>query len=226
MGEGLQIPPVKLIEAGQPNQMLLDILARNVRVPEQTLGDLWGQVAACRMLSDRVLDLSAETGIEVEALSQEICSRSERVLCEVASDRVQAAPGSPLCSFTVAGMHQGRPFSTISFVGAGQGGAAPADGLSMISFPGNVANTPIEVMEANAPILVLRRAIRRGSGGRGAGVGGDGQSLELALRADEPAVASFIMNRYRIPAPGLAGGDAGTIGALSINGTNIDPAQH
>ena len=346
--EGLQIPPVKLIEAGQPNQVLLDILARNVRVPEQTLGDLWGQVAACRMLGERLLDLTAQTGVEVESLSEEICGRSERVLrnaiqalpdgdydariegdgfeepvviatrvsisgsdmlidftgssaqlpravntvpayafayaafavkamlapdvpnnegsfralrtfapegcivnprypaacgargmigqlippavmaalAEVASDRVQAAPGSPQCSFTVAGANQGRRFSTISFVGAGQGGGAPSDGLSAISFPGNVANTPIEVMEANAPILIHRREIRRGSGGQGIGIGGDGQRLELQLRADEPAVASFIMNRYRIAAPGLSGGEPGTLGALSINGTSIDPAQH
>jgi N-methylhydantoinase B len=46
--EGLIIPPVKLIEAGEVNQDLLELLVANVRTPQERLGDLWAQVAANR----------------------------------------------------------------------------------------------------------------------------------------------------------------------------------
>ncbi len=47
--EGLRIPPLALYRAGVPNQTLLDILAANVRIPDNVLGDLDGQLAACAM---------------------------------------------------------------------------------------------------------------------------------------------------------------------------------
>ena len=53
--EGLQIPQLKLINAGKPDQNLFDMIGQNVRVPEQTLGDIWAQVAACKMLEERLL---------------------------------------------------------------------------------------------------------------------------------------------------------------------------
>ncbi len=45
--EGLRLPFVKLVERGVSNSMLLDIIAANVRVPDQVLGDLHAQMAAC-----------------------------------------------------------------------------------------------------------------------------------------------------------------------------------
>ncbi len=44
--EGLRIPPLKLYEAGRPNEAVFDIVERNVRVPENLLGDLRAQLAA------------------------------------------------------------------------------------------------------------------------------------------------------------------------------------
>jgi len=46
--EGLRLPFVKLAEAGVENQILFDIIAANVRVPDQVIGDLRAQIAACR----------------------------------------------------------------------------------------------------------------------------------------------------------------------------------
>jgi N-methylhydantoinase B len=46
--EGLRLPFVKLVERGVENQFLFDILAANVRVPDQVIGDLRAQMAACR----------------------------------------------------------------------------------------------------------------------------------------------------------------------------------
>ena len=46
--EGLLLPLVKLYRAGEPNDALFDIIAANVRVPKETLGDIRAQIAACR----------------------------------------------------------------------------------------------------------------------------------------------------------------------------------
>ena len=43
--EGLRIPPVKLHDRGVPNDTLLRLLERNVRVPVRVMGDLRAQLA-------------------------------------------------------------------------------------------------------------------------------------------------------------------------------------
>ena len=45
--EGLRLPFLKLAEGAVENQMLLEIIAANVRVPDQVLGDIHAQQAAC-----------------------------------------------------------------------------------------------------------------------------------------------------------------------------------
>lgn len=45
--EGLRIPPVKLYEAGRPIHALFEIIERNIRIPQNALGDLRAQLAAC-----------------------------------------------------------------------------------------------------------------------------------------------------------------------------------
>lgn len=58
--EGLQIPPLKLFQAGQVNQPVLDFIERNVRVPAEVLGDLEAQMAANRVTESRLLELLDE----------------------------------------------------------------------------------------------------------------------------------------------------------------------
>jgi N-methylhydantoinase B len=46
--EGLRLPFLKLVDGGIENDMLFQIIATNVRLPDQVLGDLRAQMAACR----------------------------------------------------------------------------------------------------------------------------------------------------------------------------------
>ena len=46
--EGIQLPTVKVIERGEPNQAVLDIIRINSRLPETTMGDFWAGVASMR----------------------------------------------------------------------------------------------------------------------------------------------------------------------------------
>jgi N-methylhydantoinase B len=45
--EGLIIPPVRLVNAGAPNEEILSLLLANVRTPAERRGDLGAQLAAC-----------------------------------------------------------------------------------------------------------------------------------------------------------------------------------
>ncbi|MDQ2715988.1 MAG: hydantoinase B/oxoprolinase family protein, partial [Chloroflexota bacterium] len=60
--EGLIIPPIKLWEAGQPNQPLLSLILRNIRTPEERRGDLAAQVAANRTAAQRMQELIERWG--------------------------------------------------------------------------------------------------------------------------------------------------------------------
>ena len=65
--EGLQFPCVRLFDTGEPIASMLDMIEANVRTPEMTLGDVWAQVASCRLGARRFSDLCAKYGAsEVE----------------------------------------------------------------------------------------------------------------------------------------------------------------
>jgi N-methylhydantoinase B len=60
--EGLRIPPLKYMDAGEVNKTLLEILRLNVRVPDMLIGDLNAQIAACRLGERRLADLALTYG--------------------------------------------------------------------------------------------------------------------------------------------------------------------
>lgn len=62
--EGLQLPGVKLFESGKINQAVVDIIEKNVRLPEQSLGDMWAQIAALRTGEKRFKELCSRYGVE------------------------------------------------------------------------------------------------------------------------------------------------------------------
>ncbi len=62
--EGLQIPLSRLYAAGEPNRLVFDFLRRNVRFPRELEGDLEAQMAACRFIAQRSLELLEEYGLD------------------------------------------------------------------------------------------------------------------------------------------------------------------
>ena len=343
--EGLQIPMMKLLDAGEPNQVLIEMITQNIRVPDQGMGDIWAQVSACKMMSQRLQDLLQV--VDLKILGTELRKRSEKAmrdairkipdgiyrstvqhdgfeepliiqcqldvkgdsihidftgsspqiaravnvvpiytfaytvyglkallcadipnnegcfkpftssaplgslfnptypaasggrsaighllpaavfkaLAEVLPEKVWAG-GSPNSSMTMSGEWQGKRFAVVNFLNAGQGATARRAGFSAMSFPGNLGNTPVEVMESSAPIRVLRREIRRNSGGRGIHNGGDGISFEFELLEEAKGVtASFLMTQLKSVPSGLAGGGGGLQGRLLINGIDVDPTE-
>jgi N-methylhydantoinase B len=347
--EGLQIPPTRIMRGGAVDETLVNIIRANVRVPDETMGDIWAQITCCRTLAENLNLLLDESGVDLQRLGDEIVQRTEtamraaiaevpdgtyryemrndapkdfpaghiRIVCsvsvtgdelsvdytgssdqvgfaintvptytyaytayaiktilapwiptaqgsftpitvtapsgsilnpqrpaptgsrammghmlppavygalaEVLPQRVQAAPGSPLSSLQLASQGARQRFVMNAFFGAGQGASKNQDGESAISFPSNLSNAAIEVLETMAPIEVIRREIRRGSGGDGTTTGGDGISFEFRLRSDAPATAAFMVTRTQWAAPGLDGGESGALGQLKINAQQTEP---
>jgi N-methylhydantoinase B len=61
-GEGLRLPPVRLISRGTMNADLEKIILANVRTPEERRGDLGAQLAATRRASERLSALAQRYG--------------------------------------------------------------------------------------------------------------------------------------------------------------------
>jgi len=87
--EGLRIPLTKLHDAGRPNQQLIDIIAANVRAPEEVLGDLHAQIAGNQVGADRLVEYLREFKLDdLDQLGAEIRCRSEQAM----RDSIAALP--------------------------------------------------------------------------------------------------------------------------------------
>lgn len=81
--EGLIVPPCKLVDQGKRNDLLFEIIAKNVRVPGIVLGDLDAQLACGAVGRRRVLQLIDEYGVDVVlGAIRELMDRSEAMTRE------------------------------------------------------------------------------------------------------------------------------------------------
>jgi N-methylhydantoinase B len=104
------------------------------------------------------------------------------------------------------------------------GARATKDGLSTTGFPSGVAGVPAEVVETLSPLVQYRRALCTDSGGPGRFRGGLGQIVEMGCLTDQPWSVSALIDRTMFAGAGLAGGDAGALGAFSLaDGTRPQP---
>ena len=76
--EGLQIPPMKLFESGEPNNDIFNIIRANVRNPDQVLGDLHALVSSCLTGSERIKEFMNEYGMnDLQPLAFVVQKRAE-----------------------------------------------------------------------------------------------------------------------------------------------------
>src|SRR5688572_9406449 len=79
--EGLQIPVMKAVNGGKIDATFERFVRKNVRVPDQVMGDLYAQFTALRLMEDRVLSLLKEHKLDsLEQLAREIHTRSEKAM--------------------------------------------------------------------------------------------------------------------------------------------------
>src|SRR5438034_5233991 len=144
-------------------------------------------------------------------------------LHRVIPDRVMAGVGSPLWALGQSSTRDdGRPYTTVLFFNGGMGATPIKDGEHVLSWPSNISSTPVEVAERQSPLFFHHKRLRPGSGGAGRFRGGLGQDILIESRSTRPIVLSVMAERTKFPAPGLAGGGAGGLGDVRINGRRID----
>jgi len=117
MSEGLLIPPVRMVRAGERNTDMLDLLLGNVRLSGQVLGDLEAQIAAHDVCRRRVIEFLKETGeADLQAMSEAVHAKSEQVMRQAIAaipdgvyrssldaDGIEGQPTHIACAVTVAG---------------------------------------------------------------------------------------------------------------------------
>jgi N-methylhydantoinase B len=353
--EGLFIPLVKLYDAGQLNQGVLDMIRANVRTPEQVNGDIRSQIAANHVCAAQIVRMLEDCGLEgLEDLADEIIARSERsirasiaqapagiyraesaieqqaghaevlIRCavtiagsDITVDLSGSSPqvdwgGNVVYNFTYAYVHMavksifdpeipnndgiaapirliapegtvvncrhpaavaarmqighfvteviyralagalpdrvvaagggtpatmqmfygrygdGRPFHTVLIRGGGLGAGAARDGEGCFIFPANGANTPVEILESDSPLIVERRELLPDSGGPGRQRGALGRREVFRIPDDayapQPPVSMALQSgRFHLPPEGLFGGKPGARARFAVNGKPGDP---
>ncbi|WP_299614051.1 hydantoinase B/oxoprolinase family protein [uncultured Tateyamaria sp.] len=85
--EGLLIPPCKLMDAGVPNALLMEIVKANSREPIANEGDIYALIACCETGAARVAGMMDEFGIDhLDDLATYIIDTSYRGTIEAIAD--------------------------------------------------------------------------------------------------------------------------------------------
>jgi N-methylhydantoinase B len=138
-------------------------------------------------------------------------------LAQVVPQRVIAAGEGGPTLFSVGGYHQGRPFVLTEVMVGTWGARAGKDGVEGISNPAaNLSNQPVELIEAELPLEVLRYGMVQDSGGAGEFRGGLAFVREFRLTADEAVFTTRADRRDHQPY-GFAGAAPGSSSRNFLN---------
>jgi N-methylhydantoinase B len=146
--------------------------------------------------------------------SQRIVDVLFGALAEAVPALVPAASQGTMNNVTIGGWdpYRNTPFAYYETIAGGAGARPSKDGLSAVhTHMTNTLNTPVEALEYAYPLRVLRYEVRKGSGGKGKFMGGDGIIREIKFLA--PAEVSLITERRLIQPYGLNGGLPGECGS-------------
>ena len=354
--EGLFIPPLKLYEAGVPNESVLNLIRWNVRTPDEVIGDIRSQVASNHVCAAKVVEMLSDEGLDnLDDLAHEIIGRSEasmreaiskipdgrypyrgviegagkrdditialtvdvkgsdilvdfdgtspqvdwgvnvvynftytyvfmaiksafdpdipinegatrpvqmtapegsvvnctfpapvaarmqvghfmtemvfRALAPAVPDRIIAGSGgTPAQTNILYGRRRnGKPWLTMIIRGGGMGASSSMDGHHCAIFPANGANTPVEILESDTPLIVEERCLAPDSGGPGKKRGGLGRRMVIRVPDEEwgpggPVTIAVQAGRFRYPPEGLFGGGDGSKAQFLKNEEQADPS--
>src|SRR5262245_58550972 len=80
-GEGLRLPPLRLVSRGVPNVDLENVILANVRTPDERKGDLGAQLAATLRATERLKSLAERHGADkIIAAMAAVMDYSERLM--------------------------------------------------------------------------------------------------------------------------------------------------
>ena len=146
-------------------------------------------------------------------------------LAQATEDKVPAEGSASLWNPVLLGGHgvagetQGsatKSFAVNLFHAGGTGARPGRDGMSATAFPSGVRNTPVEINETLAPLVVWKKEFRCDSGGAGRHRGGLGQVMEVSHHENSPFAVAALFDRIDHPARGREKGEPGGAGRLSL----------
>jgi N-methylhydantoinase B len=153
-----------------------------------------------------------------------------RAMAEALPERVAAGSGGTPATMNVfygkrAG---GEPWHSVIIRGGGMGATRGRDGDHCYIFPANGANTPVEIVESDTPLIVERRELLGDSGGPGEQRGGLGRRVVFRVPDDAtaplpPVNLGIQSGRFRYPPDGLFEGGQGGRARFLVNGEPGNP---
>ncbi len=153
-----------------------------------------------------------------------------RALAEALPERVIAGSGGTPATMQVfyGRRGSGENFHTVLIRGGGLGAGASRDGEGEFIFPANGANTPVEILESDTPLLVRERGLIPDSGGAGRQRGALGRRETFWVPDDAyapsgPVTLAMQSGRFRLPPEGLFGGRPGAKAQFLVNGEKGNP---
>ena len=86
--EGLQFDQVKIYEKGVPDKKIIDFIRTNIRMPENAMGDMRSQLAACRLGERRFEELLDRYGRDVVQRAIATLYAEAEARCRIAVEQI------------------------------------------------------------------------------------------------------------------------------------------
>ncbi len=152
-----------------------------------------------------------------------------RALADVLPNRVIAGSGGTPATMTVfyGERASSGPWHSVLIRGGGMGAGSARDGAGCFIFPANGANTPVEILESDTPLMIEARELIPDSGGAGQFRGALGRREVIRYPAnienDSPVNLGIQSGRFRRAPEGLFGGKPGRCAQFLVNGIPGNP---
>jgi N-methylhydantoinase B len=156
------------------------------------------------------------------ALCQRVVDLVHGALAQAVPERLTGASNGACASATFTGRRAGSSIWVyLETIGGGFGARATKDGLDGVHVHmTNTSNLPVEALELEYPLTLLRYELVAGSGGAGTYRGGMG--LRRVYRAEAECRVNLDNSRMRSTPWGLAGGQPGGMGRFGF-GEGVEP---
>ncbi len=154
-----------------------------------------------------------------------------KALSTAVPDRIIAESGGTPAQTNIfyGKRNNGKPWHTMIIRGGGMGASSTADGHHCAIFPANGANTPVEILESDTPLIVEARELVCDSGGPGKMRGGLGRRMVIRIPDDEhgpipPVTIAIQAGRFHYPPQGIFGGSSSAKAQFLRNDQPADPS--
>jgi N-methylhydantoinase B len=156
---------------------------------------------------------------------QRVVDLIHRALSDIVPEKVMAATNGACYSATFSGTNpDGSLWVYLETIGGGSGARHNKDGLDGVHVHmTNTSNLPVEALELEYPLTLLRYELVDGSGGAGTFRGGMG--LRRVYRAEADCRLRLDGSRLRSAPWGLRGGLEGGKGGFRFTGTPVEKGQ-